>query len=167
MTTNEPANEQPIVFSCGGKSHIGQIANDIAITLQKNHFASMGCIAAIANDLAVQLDNVRKSSSIIAIDACQYQCVKKCLSKKNIHINHYFNLSEIRDSLMGESNPTSNIQDIKSHCYLQKKQKTPNQTPLNPQPKKIKSESKEEKIPLVDAIRIMQTVYKKLNLKEF
>ena len=164
MTANKPADEQPIVFACGGESQIAQIANDIAITLQKNHVASMGCISAIANDLPEQLAEAKKSLSIIALDGCPHQCVKKCLSNKNIVIDHYFDLSEIRENHTKESNTASNIKAIKNRNYLQENQDSCNSLLLDVQLRKNKPEKKQTT--LVDAMRIMQTVYKELDLKK-
>jgi uncharacterized metal-binding protein len=43
--TIESHNELPLVYSCSGCSNIAQLANQVAIELDRDHIAEMSCIA--------------------------------------------------------------------------------------------------------------------------
>ncbi|MGI1679102.1 MAG: putative zinc-binding protein [Cellvibrionaceae bacterium] len=88
-----------LVFSCSGRMHLAQVGNDIAVTLQNDRAATMGCIAGIASRIDSHLEEAQQGHLVIAIDACKCHCVKKCLNEKNIEIDKHFDLSKINDEL--------------------------------------------------------------------
>ncbi|MGH1471709.1 MAG: putative zinc-binding protein [Cellvibrionaceae bacterium] len=136
MPIKELKNQSSIIFSCSGKSHLARIGNDIAVTLQNDHAVTMGCIAGIASNIASQINDAKQSDSIIALDACECHCVKRCLNEKGILIHKHFDLSEL--------NKTTEKQDTYTKL-TDTTQTDTNQT-------------------LVHALQIMQIVYAELNL---
>jgi uncharacterized metal-binding protein len=78
MKTDYP--DKPIVYACSGCSNVAQLANDIAVTLDREGAAQMSCIAGVGGRVK-QLVKVAKSARpILAIDGCPLNCVKQTLA---------------------------------------------------------------------------------------
>lgn len=85
----------PIVYSCSGCSSAAQMANHIAIKMDRAQIAEMSCIAGVGGDVQSLVKTAKAANEIIAIDGCQLQCVHSILKKHNIEPNHHFILSEL------------------------------------------------------------------------
>ncbi|WP_196159439.1 putative zinc-binding protein [Reinekea sp. G2M2-21] len=74
----------PVVYSCSGCSSVAQLANDIAITLDREHIAEMSCIAGLGGDVPSLVKKAKSSTNIIAIDGCHLRCTKETLARHEI-----------------------------------------------------------------------------------
>lgn len=88
---------KPIVYSCSGCSNVAQLANNIAVKLDREGHAEMSCIAGIGGNvkpLCKKLQRIQSESrKIIALDGCPLACVKSCLEDKNITADIHLDLS--------------------------------------------------------------------------
>ncbi|MGN5224933.1 putative zinc-binding protein [Aeromonas veronii] len=84
----------PLVYSCSGCSSAAQMANNMAIQLDKRGDAEMSCIAGVGGNVKHLVRIAKSGRSIIAIDGCPLQCVKSCLSIHNIIPEHHILLNE-------------------------------------------------------------------------
>lgn len=89
---------KPMVYSCSGCSNVAQLANSIAVKLDRNNIAEMSCIAGVGGNvksLCGKLNRAqRHSRKIIALDGCPLACVKSCLKDKNIAADVHIDLSQ-------------------------------------------------------------------------
>ncbi|MFL0797906.1 MAG: putative zinc-binding protein [Cellvibrionaceae bacterium] len=92
MTDN---TEKPLVYSCSGCSNIAQLANDIAITMDREDHAEMSCIAGVGGNVKPIVKKAISGRDIIAIDGCPLNCVKSCLEKHQITPTFHFNLTNL------------------------------------------------------------------------
>ncbi len=92
MTNN---TEKPLVYSCSGCSNIAQLANDIAITMDRENHAEMSCIAGVGGNVKPIVKKALSGRDIIAIDGCPLNCVKSCLEKHQILPTYHFNLTSL------------------------------------------------------------------------
>ncbi|MCA6063715.1 putative zinc-binding protein [Thalassolituus sp. LLYu03] len=82
-------NTLPLVYSCSGCSQVAQLANRIAVRLDRSGQAEMSCIAGVGGNVKPLLRKARQAESIIAIDGCPLACVRHCLEKAGItRFNH-------------------------------------------------------------------------------
>ncbi len=88
------SNALPLVYSCSGCSNVAQLANRIAVELNQTKVAKMSCIAGIGGDVKSLVKQAKRADRIIGIDGCSLACVKNCLARHDIEMNHYFELSD-------------------------------------------------------------------------
>lgn len=82
--TNKLANNVPIVYSCSGCSSAAQMANYLAIQLDRLGIAEMSCIAGVGGNVKKLVKTALSGRKIITIDGCPLACSKACLSNHSI-----------------------------------------------------------------------------------
>lgn len=84
----------PLVYSCSGCSNIAQLANQLALELDRENLAEMSCIAGVGGGVKKLVRLAQSGRPIIALDGCPLHCVKHCLAQHSIIPAHHFTLSE-------------------------------------------------------------------------
>lgn len=84
----------PLVYSCSGCSNIAQLANQLALELDRDNTAEMSCIAGVGGGVKKLVKLAQSGRPIIALDGCALHCVKHCLSQQGVSATHHFTLSE-------------------------------------------------------------------------
>lgn len=74
----------PLVYSCSGCSSAAQMANYLAIQLDRVGDAEMSCIAGVGGNVKQLVRIACSGRPIIALDGCKLQCVKNCLAIHDI-----------------------------------------------------------------------------------
>jgi uncharacterized metal-binding protein len=92
MRKNNP--NIPIVYSCSGCSSAAQMANHIALQLDKLGVAEMSCIAGVGGDVPHLLKIAKSDRPKVVLDGCPLACAKSCLARHDITPNIYHQLSE-------------------------------------------------------------------------
>ena len=81
---------KPLVYSCSGCSSAAQMANYLALQLDRMGIAEMSCIAGVGGNVKKLVKTARSGRRIIALDGCPLACSKACLSnhslKPDLHI---------------------------------------------------------------------------------
>jgi uncharacterized metal-binding protein len=85
----------PLVYSCSGCSSAAQLANHVAVRLDREQLAEMSCIAGVGGDVESLVKTAASGRPIIALDGCHLQCVKKCLQRHGIAPTQHYMLSEL------------------------------------------------------------------------
>ncbi|WP_291002148.1 putative zinc-binding protein [Hyphomicrobium sp.] len=85
----------PIVYSCSGCSSAAQMANRVAIRLDRERHAEMSCIAGVGGDVPSLVRIAKSGRKIIAIDGCPLHCVLRCLDRHNVKPDLHFTLTKI------------------------------------------------------------------------
>ena len=84
----------PLVYSCSGCSSAAQMANTLALALDKKGLAEMSCIAGVGGDVKPLVVKAKSGRKIIAIDGCALQCAAHCLKRHDIVPDKHFTLSD-------------------------------------------------------------------------
>ncbi len=84
----------PIIYSCSGCSSAAQLANHLAIRLDRIGIAEMSCIAGVGGDVPALVRVAKSGRSIISIDGCALRCVQSCLRRHAVTPTQAFVLSE-------------------------------------------------------------------------
>lgn len=74
----------PLVYSCSGCSNLAQLANDLAVRLDRSGVAQMSCIAGVGGDVPALVKVATSGRRIVAIDGCALQCVKSSLARHRV-----------------------------------------------------------------------------------
>jgi len=82
-------------FCLFGSIRYGAISDQAARRVSRKKVASMGCLAAINNQLGFVMDYVKAASKIVAIDGCSENCAKLTLEKAGVVNFHQILLSDL------------------------------------------------------------------------
>jgi uncharacterized metal-binding protein len=87
------AGELPLVYSPSGCSSAAQMANDIAVSLDRDGVAEMSCIAGVGGDVDPLVETATSGRPTVAIDGCPLQCAKQCLAEHGVTPDRHYDLS--------------------------------------------------------------------------
>lgn len=93
-TVNKIRNQIPLVYSCSGCSSAAQMANSIALRMDREGIAEMSCIAGVGGGVLSLVKTAQSDREIIALDGCPLKCVEHCLKKVNKSPDKHIILSE-------------------------------------------------------------------------
>lgn len=82
----------PLVYACSGCSSAAQLANHVAVQLDRQGVAEMSCIAGVGGDVAHLLKIAQSGRPIVALDGCPLVCVQSCLSRHGLHAQRHYQL---------------------------------------------------------------------------
>lgn len=93
-----PAKNLPLVYACSGCSSAAQLANHVAVRLDREHLAEMSCIAGVGGDVPalvrVATQAAARQRPILAIDGCALNCVKNALARHGVQPTHHIELAQ-------------------------------------------------------------------------
>ena len=84
----------PLVYSCSGCSNVAQLANTLAIRLDRADVAEMSCIAGVGGNVPALVRKAQSGRRILALDGCQLHCVKSCLAQHGVTADLHLTLNE-------------------------------------------------------------------------
>lgn len=88
-------HEKPFVYSCSGCSSAAQMANYIAVQLDRNGIAEMSCIVGVGGNVKKLVKTALSGRKIITIDGCPLACSRACLSNHSINADGHFELTAL------------------------------------------------------------------------
>lgn len=90
-----PPGKLPLVYSCSGASSAAQMANHIAVKLDRLKVAEMSCIAGVGGDVKPLVRTALSGRPIIALDGCPLQCAAKILQRHGLKADQHVDLSQL------------------------------------------------------------------------
>ncbi|MCL7466317.1 putative zinc-binding protein [Phaeovulum sp. NW3] len=87
-------SDLPLVYSCSGCSSAAQMANHLAIALDRRGLAEMSCIAGVGGNVPKLVRVAKSGRRIIGIDGCALACVRQCLARHGVEPSDYHLLSD-------------------------------------------------------------------------
>src|SRR5574337_466544 len=91
---NGRASRLPLVYSCSGCSSAAQMANYVAVELDRAEVAEMSCIAGVGGNVPHLVRIARSGRPILALDGCPLQCVKNSLAQRGVAPTRHILLHE-------------------------------------------------------------------------
>lgn len=89
----------PLVYSCSGCSDAAQLANHLAVRLDRAGLAEMSCIAGVGGGVPNLVRKAREAASagraIIALDGCVLACSRACLAQQGLSPTRHVRLHEM------------------------------------------------------------------------
>ena len=92
MSRTEPT--LPLVYSCSGCSSAAQMANHVALRLDRGGEAEMSCIAGVGGNVPHLVKIARSGRPILALDGCALACVKHSLAERGVEPSRHLLLNE-------------------------------------------------------------------------
>ena len=84
----------PLVYSCSGSSNVAQLANAIAVHLDRSGRAEMSCIAGVGGDVRPLVRKATSGRPVIAIDGCPLGCCEAVLAARGVKPDYTVRLHE-------------------------------------------------------------------------
>ncbi len=84
----------PVIYSCSGCSSAAQMANHVALRLDRKGLAEMSCIAGVGGGVMPLVKKAKSASVIIGIDGCPLHCVEHCLKREGLASTFHYDLSK-------------------------------------------------------------------------
>lgn len=86
---------KPLIYSCSGCSSAAQMANYIAVKLDRMGIADMSCIAGVGGGVKKLVRTALSGRKIIVLDGCPLACSRACLSHYEIVPDLHIDLSSL------------------------------------------------------------------------
>jgi len=80
----EMTDRLPLVYSCSGCSSAAQMANHLALRLDRDGVAEMSCIAGVGGGVPGLVKTARSGRRILALDGCVLACARACLAREGL-----------------------------------------------------------------------------------
>lgn len=115
------ATELPLVYACSGCSSAAQLANHLAVRLDRAGHAEMSCIAGVGGGVKPLVRTAQRAAEsgrfILAIDGCVLGCVQASLAQVGVQARHTLRLHElgVRKVQHGDFDPAQ-AEDLLQHC---------------------------------------------------
>ncbi len=92
MAAKPPAT---LVYSCSGSSNVAQLANYIAVRLDRLGIAEMSCIAGVGGDVRALVKKATAGRPVLAIDGCPLSCCEEVLGAKDVEPKQVIRLHDM------------------------------------------------------------------------
>lgn len=79
-----PVKTDPLIYSCSGCSNVAQLANTLALRLDRAGIAQMSCIAGVGGGVPSLVRVARSGRPVVAVDGCKLECAKACLRQAGV-----------------------------------------------------------------------------------
>ena len=89
-----PDSSLPLVYSCSGCSNVAQLANTLALRLDRQGLAEMSCIAGVGGGVSGLVRTAQSGRAILALDGCVMHCVSACLARAGVQPDAHLTLSD-------------------------------------------------------------------------
>ena len=92
--STEVNGKPPLVYACSGCSSAAQMANQLALWLDRDGLAEMSCIAGVGGGVTGLVRTARSGRAILALDGCVLACVSACLARADVSADQHVLLSD-------------------------------------------------------------------------
>ena len=84
-----------LIFACSGAADVGAIADQAARKMTQEGVGKMFCLAGIGGRVSGIMKTTESAESILAIDGCSLNCVKKSLELAGFNQFKHLQLADI------------------------------------------------------------------------
>ncbi|QEC56061.1 putative zinc-binding protein [Flavisolibacter ginsenosidimutans] len=96
MNANEFLMEdKPLIYSCSGCSSAAQMANYLAVQMDRKGLAEMSCIAGVGGNVKKLVKTAVSGRKIIVLDGCPLACAKACLQNQGVQPDVHVELTSL------------------------------------------------------------------------
>lgn len=88
MEPRKSGNRLALVYACSGCSSVAQMANHLAVRLDREGRAEMSCIAGIGGHVPSIVNKLRRAVEegrpVLAIDGCVLSCARQSMQQRGV-----------------------------------------------------------------------------------
>lgn len=86
---------RPLVYACSGCASAGQMANFMALKLDRLGIAQMGCLSGVAAGLPHMVAEADSGRPVLVIDGCHHACARACIEKQGLSCQKHLVLTRL------------------------------------------------------------------------
>ncbi|SHF08784.1 Uncharacterized protein, contains metal-binding DGC domain [Microbulbifer donghaiensis] len=90
---NKSYRQLPLVYACSGCSSAAQLANTLAVRLDREELAEMSCVAGVGGDVKALVKVAKSERRKIVLDGCPLHCALNCLKRHGVEPDLHLDLS--------------------------------------------------------------------------
>lgn len=90
----DPTPSLPLVYACSGCSSAAQLANQVALRMDRMGCAEMSCISGVGGDVPQLVRVARSGRPIVALDGCPLNCVAHVLGRHGVTADRHHQLHQ-------------------------------------------------------------------------
>lgn len=96
-----------LVYACSGCSSAAQLANHVAVQLDRQGVAEMSCIAGVGGDVPQLVKVATSGRAVVVLDGCALTCASNCLARHGVSADRHYQLQEfgVRKKLHADFDP--------------------------------------------------------------
>lgn len=84
VLSEAPAAPLPLIYSCSGCSSAAQLANHLALRMDRRDVAEMSCLAGVGGDVKPLVRTAKSGRPIVMLDGCPLHCGLHILARHNL-----------------------------------------------------------------------------------
>lgn len=84
-----------LIYACSGCSSSAQMANALAVQMDRDGIAEMSCIAGVGGGVKPLVNKAKSARAIISLDGCSLHCVEHCLEQHGLKSTVHYDLSKM------------------------------------------------------------------------
>ena len=96
-----------LVYACSGCSSAAQLANHVAVQLDRQGVAEMSCIAGVGGDVPQLVKVATSGRPVVVLVGCALTCASNCLARHGVSADRHYQLQEfgVRKKLHADFDP--------------------------------------------------------------
>ena len=116
----------PLVYACSGCSSAAQLANHVALRLDREGEAEMSCIAGVGGNVPHLVKIAQSGRPILALDGCVLECTRSSLAQRSVVPTQHLLLNEqgVKKRYASDFDPTQAEQVFKQARALVRAMRT-------------------------------------------
>jgi Uncharacterized conserved protein len=87
--------DKPLIYSCSGCSSAAQLANHLALRMDRAGRAEMSCIVGLGGDVKPLVRTARSGRPIVMLDGCPLRCGQHTLARHGLSPALHWDLSRL------------------------------------------------------------------------
>lgn len=84
ISLESTVSDKPLIYSCSGCSNVAQLANDLAVVMDREGLGQMSCIAGVGGNVKHLVKLAQSGRDVMALDGCSIGCVKRTLAMRDV-----------------------------------------------------------------------------------
>lgn len=92
---SQAPGKPPLVYACSGCSSVAQMANALALRLDREGIAEMSCISGVGGGVPALVRIAQSGRPILALDGCPMACVVHCLARAGVRPQRHIELGRL------------------------------------------------------------------------
>jgi uncharacterized metal-binding protein len=86
-------HHQPLIYACSGCSSAAQLANHLALRIDRSGAAEMSCIAGLGGDVKSLVRIAKSGRPVVVLDGCPLHCARHTLARHKVAPDLHWDLS--------------------------------------------------------------------------
>lgn len=88
-------NQKPLIYACSGCSNVAQLANRLAVSLDRQGLVQMSCIAGVGGQVKQLVRVAQSGREMLVIDGCPLACAKQSLARIGVVPTWHIELTQL------------------------------------------------------------------------